>query len=83
MPRAPPELLPFLARLEAGTGLKRSLRYFPTDRESLKRAAAAFAAAAREVFQAELSLENPQAEQLDRFIDGHLIDERLRPFFKG
>lgn len=76
----PSEVLAFVHAIEAATGLSRSDEVFPASEEAVAGAAAAFVAAAHEVFGFELSLESEDAGQLDRFADAHLIDPVLREF---
>jgi tetratricopeptide (TPR) repeat protein len=77
---SPDDLVRFLDGVATRSGLGRTEEIYPTDRESLQRAAEAFAWMARESYGFSLSLEDPDDTQLDRFVDAHLIDERLRPF---
>jgi hypothetical protein len=79
----PPELARFISILQKRTGLAPSLPSYPTDLESIHRAAAAFEAAAQEVFGFPLSLNNGDPKQYDVLFNTHLIDAKVQRYFGG
>jgi tetratricopeptide (TPR) repeat protein len=79
----PADLVPFLEQIENRTGLARSRDTFPTDRDTVSRAAEAFANAAVDVYRFELSVQDNDPDQLDRFANAHLVDPILREFLDG
>jgi len=81
--KTPESISRFVAALERETRLPRNAVEYPVDNSTLARAAAAFSAAARAVYDVTLALERDDATQLDVLFNGHLIDARLRPYFEG
>lgn len=79
----PPQLERFIVVLQNRTGLGPFQPSYPVDGPSLRRAAEAFEAAAKEVFGFTLSLQNPDPAQYDVLFNRHLIDPAVQPYFDG
>jgi hypothetical protein len=78
----PSNLASFVERLASIVGLPRNGNDYPTDGDSLRRAAVGFAVTAGDVFGFPLDLEADDAGQMDHFVERHLIDAALRPYFE-
>jgi tetratricopeptide (TPR) repeat protein len=73
----------FLAKLREESAAFHTVGGWAVSTPELQRAAEVFARAAREVFDAPLSLEDEDAMHLDVFLNRHLIAEEVRPLFDG
>jgi tetratricopeptide (TPR) repeat protein len=83
METIPLDLERFLGRVAELGQLPRRAEFYPTDPDSIHRAAVALVTAARDTYGFTLSLEAPDATQLDRFCNDKLVDEPLRRFLQG
>ncbi len=77
-----PDLASFIERLQGLTALSIDGPIYPCDAEHRRLAAGATMRAAREVYDHNLDLSNPDPTALHTFFVRHLIDPSLRPFFK-
>lgn len=81
--KTPADVAAFVDLLAEQTGLPYQAEEYPVDEASIQSAAAALAAASAARFGFELSLASPDAAQLDRLINAHLVDPGLRPFLRA
>ncbi|MEM8882558.1 MAG: tetratricopeptide repeat protein [Planctomycetota bacterium] len=74
----------FVGSLESQTRLpRRGVPTWPTDVETVRATAAAFATAARNLFFEELDLDRDDIGQMDRFAQEHFVDPRVRKLFRN
>jgi tetratricopeptide (TPR) repeat protein len=77
----PEDLGRLVAQLAERTGLPRRAAEYPVDEPTIAAAAEELVEGVRAVFGFTLDLAVDDATQLDRFLDAHVIDPALRPFF--
>lgn len=79
----PPDIAELVNDLASDTGLPRHSATYPVDNETLRKTALALAKASSQRFGLRLAVDDPDPGQIDRLVNGHLLEPELRSFFEG